>query len=757
MMKQKAKRPHWLSRLMTTWLPTLIAPIVLAIIVSGHVDGMLQDNAVAQSQQLLGQIIQRLESQFADVESYAISLTANTTLRGYVSRLTGQEDTGVSDVRKLIQAFPDWNTAYGLIDTCCVYLNGKDTLVSGKTAYTRLDKTYDSIFRYGDMSYSDFKEEILTKKSHLRLLPLTDCLAGGRDGQRLLLTESIVNYATGRLEGQILIYLSADALARIMDDALSLGAVYVSVTNSDGDFLTAAGREDFHDGEALLRMEAADNQRFTLHGQELLATTASSPNENRRYRLFLSIDSIAAQIASLKQTILLYLFLLLGVALVAFAYSAVKFRQPYQQTFKRLVPSREGRGIVPLIEVERAVDGLISSREEMEKKLDAQKAAMTSSLYYLLINGGIKAERQLEQMLGQVDGKLSAPHYFAVLIEVSGAEQAMEDGRAMVLLGEALERMREQIAFSVTMDSKCYAALYPCAEGQGVNEAVAFFKGLYESLLLHGNTVIQVYLGMRVDTLRECPRSFDTARHLRDCAARSPAHYIVTYDRQVNTLAAYDYSQEDAYYLSTCVAAGDFAAVKKHLDDLSARNSSGRLLGSLQTRLLLFRMTDTLNQAAKALPGGDEEIHWDELLQKIIDSPFTQAFDLLRQGYELLCAQYAKRKKSHNVALAHRIIAYLEENYPDENLCLTSVSLHFGLNERYLSSFFKEQTGCAFTGYVQQLRIKRANELLAQGNVPIAQIARQVGYTNPNTFRNAYKRCMGRTPSNSQKKQEDAP
>lgn len=753
-MRQKARAAARAGHSLRTWLPALIAPIVLALIVSGYVDSILQDNAVRQSRQLAGQIVRRLESQLGDVEIYAVGLAANAKLRGYVNRMAGQEDEGISDLRGMIQSFPDWNTTYGIIDTCCIYLNGKDTLVSGNTAYTRLDKTYDSIFRYGDMNYDTFQQEVLTKKSHLRLLPLTSCLAGGREAQRLLMVESIVNYATGRLEGQILIYLSADALAKLMEDALDLGAVYVSVVNSDGELLAVTQQEAFRAGDALMQMEPVENQRFTLDGQELLATTAVSPERNQRYRLFLSVDSIAKQVSNLKELIFAYILLLLGGGLAIFVYSAIKFRQPYQQTLRRLMPAHDGRGIIPLAEMEQAVDSLMSSRRDMEKKLEAQKSMLASSLYYLLINGGFREERQIESLMAQVDCDLYAPHYFAVLVEAPETAQTME-GRPMVLLGEALESLTERIAFSVAVDNECYAALYKCGTEECVDEAVAFFKGLYESLMMHGDIVIQVYLGMRVDTLRECPRSFDAARHLRDCAARDENRYIVTYDRQVDATAVYDYAQEDAYYLCVCTAAGDYPAVQERLRELEARNSDGNLLGALQTRLLLSRMADTLSEAVKALPGGSEEMNWNELLQKIMESPYSQAFESLRQGYRWLCAQYAGRKRSHNAALASQIIAYLQAHYPQENLCLTSVSLHFGLNERYLSAFFKEQTGRAFAGYVQQLRIERARELLEEGSLSIAQVARQVGYNNPNTFRNAYKRCMGYTPSSSKREREE--
>ena len=48
---------------------------------------------------------------------------------------------------------------------------------------------------------------------------------------------------------------------------------------------------------------------------------------------------------------------------------------------------------------------------------------------------------------------------------------------------------------------------------------------------------------------------------------------------------------------------------------------------------------------------------------------------------------------------------------------------------------------------MEQLRVNRANELLAQGKMRITAISLAVGYNSPTAFGRAYKRVTGITPS----------
>lgn len=68
-----------------------------------------------------------------------------------------------------------------------------------------------------------------------------------------------------------------------------------------------------------------------------------------------------------------------------------------------------------------------------------------------------------------------------------------------------------------------------------------------------------------------------------------------------------------------------------------------------------------------------------------------------------------------------------------------------GASSRTLARAFTADTGLGFTAWRTQARLCAALEMLAAGRPP-AQVARQVGYTNPRAFAAAFRRTLGTTP-----------
>jgi AraC-like DNA-binding protein len=75
------------------------------------------------------------------------------------------------------------------------------------------------------------------------------------------------------------------------------------------------------------------------------------------------------------------------------------------------------------------------------------------------------------------------------------------------------------------------------------------------------------------------------------------------------------------------------------------------------------------------------------------------------------------------------------------------VSDHFSLSERYLSSLIREQTGKNYADYILEIRIEEARRLLSDSDMPINDIAKQVGYDLPNSFYKTFKNYTGLSPS----------
>ncbi len=91
-----------------------------------------------------------------------------------------------------------------------------------------------------------------------------------------------------------------------------------------------------------------------------------------------------------------------------------------------------------------------------------------------------------------------------------------------------------------------------------------------------------------------------------------------------------------------------------------------------------------------------------------------------------------------------QIIQYIEKNY-NKDIGLTELSELVGMNPAYLSVLFKETLGKTYIKYLTGIRMKKACELLAEGN-KTTLVASKVGISDVHYFGELFKKYIGKTP-----------
>lgn len=87
------------------------------------------------------------------------------------------------------------------------------------------------------------------------------------------------------------------------------------------------------------------------------------------------------------------------------------------------------------------------------------------------------------------------------------------------------------------------------------------------------------------------------------------------------------------------------------------------------------------------------------------------------------------------------------QSHADADLSLSEMADVAGLSRFHFSRAFKATFGLSPRDYVLWTRAHAAKDLLTQTGLPIPDIARQVGFTNPDRLTTAFKRFVGLTPS----------
>lgn len=126
-----------------------------------------------------------------------------------------------------------------------------------------------------------------------------------------------------------------------------------------------------------------------------------------------------------------------------------------------------------------------------------------------------------------------------------------------------------------------------------------------------------------------------------------------------------------------------------------------------------------------------------------------QDYDAVREvtkaGLLQFCQQYAvsvSRENNHSISAAKE---FMWGNYT-RRITLDEIAGHVHLNPQYLSVLFKRETGESVVDYLTNLRIEQAKTVLKESTLPINEIARSIGYDDPDYFSRVFRRRCGMSP-----------
>ncbi|NLW12725.1 MAG: AraC family transcriptional regulator [Clostridiaceae bacterium] len=108
--------------------------------------------------------------------------------------------------------------------------------------------------------------------------------------------------------------------------------------------------------------------------------------------------------------------------------------------------------------------------------------------------------------------------------------------------------------------------------------------------------------------------------------------------------------------------------------------------------------------------------------------------------------QAASSIETRQAEYLRQAVRYIENNYADD-ISISGIASHVGLDRSYLYSLFQRFLHITPKAYLTRYRMTKAGELL-RTSLSIGEVAHSVGYSDPLLFSKAFKREQGITPSN---------
>ncbi len=211
----------------------------------------------------------------------------------------------------------------------------------------------------------------------------------------------------------------------------------------------------------------------------------------------------------------------------------------------------------------------------------------------------------------------------------------------------------------------------------------------------------------------------------------------------------YLYSTEIEGRIINLAKEGNLKELLSVLDDIYKENIIRR---KIPDSVASYFISDLKSTVVKLLPQlvADTEIA-DSINMRLYNlnklNNFEEIFSELTSIYTELCNDNSKSTQAEPEQKPNELLQYIEDNYNNHNLCLATMAQQYNMSENYFSKYYKKMTGHNFLESLENARVNEAINLLENSDMPISEIAQNVGYTSVQVFRRSFRRRTGKTPS----------
>lgn len=410
------------------------------------------------------------------------------------------------------------------------------------------------------------------------------------------------------------------------------------------------------------------------------------------------------------------------------------------------------RNVEPILALGHELHEAVEEGNQLKKVMDVQRPIIYRSYVKKLISGTVTTSEEAYYIMNY----LNLPYYdkiFNVLyvvvydnMEEISDESLRNDNHVKEMENIILSTLQKYFGeelFYCRPANRTFALLISEDASQGQD----YILNLQEKIRrihdeLHDNHDMWLFagLGKSCDSPLNVWESYQQAQEAISYATKN--YIFFPYEFIKKDSKAFYYPPEISTKLIQFITSGNSAQVRELFTLIHQENIEERSLPINLIQFLLSDIRNTLLKARFTLPA-----NVDAEAARALDDRFNNAltFKLCEDIAINLCGLFTKDTQDENLAVT--IEKYIQANFKDPSLCLNKISDEFQISESYFSHMFKEKTGANFSTYLENLRMGEAMRLIKETDISLNELYLMVGYNNPTTFRRAFKKVFGVTPS----------
>jgi two-component system response regulator YesN len=194
-------------------------------------------------------------------------------------------------------------------------------------------------------------------------------------------------------------------------------------------------------------------------------------------------------------------------------------------------------------------------------------------------------------------------------------------------------------------------------------------------------------------------------------------------------------------------------AAKKDIDPIvreyTAMLGNNWIENPILVYFLFSEIIISVSKIVEALGGDIKKIIPFSLKRENINR-IISSVDEFTEKVTLLLSSMIEFRDSNTKSRFQTIIVkareYIDNNFANTGISLFSTAAHVGISPNHLSAVFVQETGENYVEYLTRVRIDKAKQLLRDTKMKNADIAYEIGFSDPHYFSNIFKKNTGFSP-----------
>ena len=295
------------------------------------------------------------------------------------------------------------------------------------------------------------------------------------------------------------------------------------------------------------------------------------------------------------------------------------------------------------------------------------------------------------------------------------------------------------------------------------NESLLLFTEMYTDYRSLADTLHQFfwqqfdadcYLAVSepVESWREMPEEFRRLEKLLEEQFYQPGrHIFLSGEPGENTQDTAGEDSEIMEQISNDIKYKDLAHLRLDFGRLEHKYRAG---GKFSQMYVKFVFSSILKEIYEQMDTADEKILSKKVDRLYHGRKIDDVVDIVSGAVEEF-EKYIQEQQDGFRGEITTVKNYIYHHYGEKELGPEKLAALVYLSPGYLSAIFKEETGVTLNRFVREVRMNKAKELLEDTNKKIAQIAKEVGFSNSSYFCRSFREFFGTSPESCRKGMTD--